>query len=235
MFSSSESHFFQLHAKGSPAAPKWHNDACSHKTSSTRHEESSCCQEGYSGLRKVASPALTWAFLTDHPSENTLAEVGTRVFILKNLPSVLHAVHLDPQRLEDSISGWGWACGACRKCWVRASFGCSSLPRWWSSDTNTQHHRPSRGSFTYRSGLKWKPPKTLPTDTFFLLQLECLHSFTRFLFRVIPSLLGTRRVSMFLDTEKIWTARPPKQNLLYLWNGSAQLKLSLIQPTFSKR
>lgn len=32
-------------------------------SSSMRHEEGSCCEEGYSGLQKVTSPALTWVFL----------------------------------------------------------------------------------------------------------------------------------------------------------------------------
>lgn len=33
-------------------------------SSSMRHEEGSCCEEGYSGLQKVTSPALTCVFLT---------------------------------------------------------------------------------------------------------------------------------------------------------------------------
>lgn len=60
--------FVQLHAKGSLAAPKWHHDACSHKNqpaiSSRLRHESSCREEGYSGLQEVASPALPWVFPT---------------------------------------------------------------------------------------------------------------------------------------------------------------------------
>lgn len=45
-------------------------------------------------------------------------------------------------------------------------------------------------------GLSGNPP-------YFLLQLDCLHSFTRFLVIVIRTLLGPRSAPMFLDTEKI--------------------------------
>lgn len=68
-------------------------------SSSTRHEESSCCQEGYSGLQKVASPAFTRVFLTISAKTHSLR------FARRSSSSVLHVMQLDPLRLLDYISG----------------------------------------------------------------------------------------------------------------------------------
>lgn len=156
--------FVQLHAKGSQAAPKWINDACSHKkkkkkfaiSSGPRHE-SSCRMEGYSGLQEVTSPALPCVFLTTSAKTHSL-----------RFP--------------------------CRRCWVPASSGCLSV----DPPTPIRSSKPpSRGSFTHRSGLKRRSPRPCSNHNRFLFQLERLHSFTHFLVKVTPPLLGTQGAPVF--------------------------------------